>query len=101
MTQVLLEVMLLKTTKIHFLHSVLSVVAKHKVKRRQDFSIPNDSAAKGCRLYKYTGRTVKELKKKAHNSSFAAAGVVVHCGRLNRADQNDVLLEQQIGYLTE
>lgn len=72
-------------------------------KKKEYFSIPNDSAAKGCRLYTYIGRAVKQLKrkKKAHNSSCAAAGVVVHWGRLNTADQNDILLEQQIGYPTE
>jgi len=47
-------------------------------KKREYFSILNESAAKQCRSYKYTGRAVKKRLKKVHNSSCTAADEVVH-----------------------
>lgn len=61
-------------------------------KQRVYFSIPNDSAAKGCRLYKYTGRAVQERLKKKYMIQVVLLLVRWYIGRTTGVRKDSIQL---------
>lgn len=66
--------------------------------KREYFPIPNDSAAKGCRLYRYTGKAVKERLKKKYIIQLVVQLVQLYIGRTTVIKKDSIQLTKTVYY---